>query len=496
MAFITGDSNNNTLNGTDLNDDIYAYGGDDILIPGNGNDFMIGGDGDDQFIINGTGDKYADGGADRDLLVLDYSSAGPGVSLSTTIYNDGTTYFALSDRSASVEAIDIERFHVTGGAGDDRIRGGAHNDRLIGGDGDDELTSGTGRDILLGGAGNDTLTSNGGEDRLLGGGGNDEFLVHHTHMASGSKSYVNGGGGNDFMTLNILGDHDNTLAFTSGQRMTLNDGMHIDNLETLQLNTGGGDDTLTFTPSTFGRYFWNAGDGMDHLILDLSQTRGKAEFDNDSGYWSVGGKSMDIRVDNFERLTLIGNDKANELRGGDFNNEIHGGGGNDEIRGGSKRDKLFGDAGKDNIEGYNGNDILSGGAGDDLLGGGHGNDTLLGGAGRDDLSGDTGNDVLKGGGGRDLLYGGAGDDDLYGGAGADRFIFDTNQGIERIHDFQLGTDLIEIAPDYLNYSHLVFTQKTGFVEITYDEDTDDFATTIQVMNVTVAQIEDQANFIF
>ena len=499
MATINGDGKSNTLNGTNLSDTIQGFGGNDIIRPLDGNDWVNAGAGNDKLIFGGTGSNTAYGGSGRDLLTLDLSNVGPGVRLSTTTFSSGVS-FALSDGSFSVQTHDIERFHLTGGAGDDRLYGGADNDRLLGGDGDDRLISGTGRDILIGGAGNDSLTSNGGEDRLIGGGGHDDFLVHHTHMASGSRSYVNGGGGKDFMTLNILGDHDNTLAFTSGQRMTLNDGMRVDNVETLQLNTGAGDDTLTFTPSTFGRYFWNAGDGTDHLTLDLSQTSGKAEFDYGSssgnGSWSVGTKHMNIRISNIEGLTLIGNDKANELEGGDFNNDIRGGDGNDKIRGGSKQDKLYGDAGNDSLEGYIGNDELNGGSGHDLLGGGPGDDKLFGGGGRDDLSGDTGDDLIMGGGGRDMIYGGAGEDDLYGDAGADRFIFDTNQGIERIHDFELGKDVIEIAPWYLNYSHLVFTQKSGFVEITYDDDPDEFATTIQVMNVDIAQIDDQSNFIF
>jgi Ca2+-binding RTX toxin-like protein len=514
MATINGDSSSNTLNGTNQSDTIRGFSGHDLIRPLDGNDWVRAGSGDDVLVFGGTGSNTAYGGSGQDLLILDLSNAGPGVSLSTTAYRTGPSLFSLSDGSFSVQTHGIERFNVTGGAGDDRIRGGAYNDRLFGGDGDDELTGGAGRDILRGGAGNDTLTSTEGEDQLLGGGGNDEFLVHHTHRAAGSTSYVDAGAGNDFMTLNILGDHDNTLAFTTGQRMTLNDGMHIDNLETLQLNTGGGDDTLTFTPSTFGRYFWDAGSGTDHLILDLSQTRGKAVFEEDYGSWSVGGKTITIDIQDSERLTLTGNDKANKLEGSAFRDEIRGGDGNDQITGGYGHDKLFGDAGNDSLQGGYGNDLIVGGTGDDGMGGGYGDDTLIGGAGRDEMSGWYGDDTLKGGGGKDklsgghgedVLYGGGGDDrlagergadNLFGGAGADRFVFSTEGGVDRIHDFRLGTDFIEIEPYFLNYSHLEFTQQTGYVEITIAGDTDTDRTVIQVMNVTLAELENEANFIF
>lgn len=514
MATINGDSSSNTLNGTNQSDTIRGFSGHDLIRPLDGNDWVRAGSGDDVLIFGGTGSNTAYGGSGQDLLILDLSNAGPGVSLSTTAFKTGPSLFSLSDGSFSVQTHGIERFDVTGGAGDDRIRGGAYNDRLFGGDGDDELTGGTGRDILLGGAGNDTLTSTGGEDQLLGGGGHDDFLVHHTHMATGSTSYVNGGGGSDFMTLNILGDHDNTLAFTSGQRMTLNDGMHIDSVETLQLNTGAGDDTLTITPSTFGYYLWDAGAGTDHLILDLSQTRGKAWFEEHYGSWSVGGKTIEIEVENYERLTLIGNDKANNLEGDNFRNEIHGGDGNDQITGGSRRDKLFGDAGDDSLDGGYGNDLIVGGAGDDGISGDYGNDTLIGGAGRDEMSGWYGDDTLKGGTGKDELFGGpgadvlyggsgkdringgGGEDELYGGAGADRFLISSENGIDRIHDFQLGTDLIEILTSQVHYGHLEFTQQTGYVEITFAGDTDTDRTVIQVMNVTLAELENEANFIF
>src|SRR3546814_20935983 len=54
--------------------------------------------------------------------------------------------------------------NVTGGAGDDAIRGGAKADVLNGGAGDD---------ILLGGAGDDTINGGDGDEVIFGGAGAD-----------------------------------------------------------------------------------------------------------------------------------------------------------------------------------------------------------------------------------------------------------------------------------------------------------------------------------
>ena len=67
-----------------------------------------------------------------------------------------------------------------GGDGDDTLWGGADDDSLYGGDGDDLLSGGTGLDSLYGGEGNDTLVGDGGAgngyDTLTGGAGADRFI--------------------------------------------------------------------------------------------------------------------------------------------------------------------------------------------------------------------------------------------------------------------------------------------------------------------------------
>ncbi|CAN7646199.1 hypothetical protein LJR122_005023 [Massilia sp. LjRoot122] len=108
------------------------------------------------------------------------------------------------------------------------------------------------------------------------------------------------------------------------------------------------------------------------------------------------------------------------------------------LNGGNGNDTLSGNAtnnAEDVLQGGNGNDLLSGFGGTDALYGGNGDDKLSGGAGIDYLYGDSGNDTLDGGSEGDFLFGGKGNDVLTGGAGADKYVFESQNGNDRIHGF-------------------------------------------------------------
>jgi len=75
---------------------------------------------------------------------------------------------------------------VTGGPGNDRIRGSSLSEKLMGGPGNDiisggacdadELDGGPGNDKLTGGPNDDVLRGNAGNDRLFGGRGDDQLF--------------------------------------------------------------------------------------------------------------------------------------------------------------------------------------------------------------------------------------------------------------------------------------------------------------------------------
>lgn len=117
-----GGDGNDTIIGTDRDDDLSGGGGDDLIYGGNGNDHLAGNEGDDE-LHGDNGDDELDGGAGNDNLYggngNDLAYGGEG--------NDG----------------------VFGGAGTDELYGGAGNDRVDGGTGVDEMYGGTGRDVMV-----------------------------------------------------------------------------------------------------------------------------------------------------------------------------------------------------------------------------------------------------------------------------------------------------------------------------------------------------------
>lgn len=118
--------------------------------------------------------------------------------------------------------------------------------------------------------------------------------------------------------------------------------------------------------------------------------------------------------------------------------------GDDAVTGRALDDVILLGNGRDTAEGGGGNDTILGGFGSDLLRGDAGNDALFGSNGNDLFAGGTGHDRLFGEAGADTLAGGAGNDRLTGGTGADVFVFGPGDGIDRIADFENGTDLIEL----------------------------------------------------
>jgi hypothetical protein len=132
---------------------------------------------------------------------------------------------------------------------------------------------------------------------------------------------------------------------------------------------------------------------------------------------------------------LASSDAISLLMSGSTNDRgvnLNGGNGNDILSGNATNNA------EDVLQGANGNDTVSGHGGTDALYGGNGDDNLSGGAGIDYLYGDSGNDTLNGGAEADFIFGGKGNDLLTGGTGADKFVFDPQNGSDRIEDFKIA----------------------------------------------------------
>ncbi len=182
----------------------------------------------------------------------------------------------------------------------------------------------------------------------------------------------------------------------------------------------------------------------------------------ETGFRFIGGDGDDIFAPHLALFPIRG---RMVIDGGDGDDQLTGSWGNDTIRGGTGDDVLFdergtnrlsGGSGDDEISlgwasvgsmarGGRGDDVLRSATGDDFLFGNSGRDTLEGGGGADLLSGGRGRDVLDGGSGADVIEGGRGDDVLTGGYDADIFRFHKSDGRDRITDFELDLDRIELA---------------------------------------------------
>ena len=343
------------------------------------------------------------------------ATAGADSFVGTGFVGDTVSY-ALSAAAVKVDLVD-NSVNTGDAAGDiftafENVNGGAGNDELYGDNGTNVLQGNGGDDKLVGRDGNDTLAGGLGNDLLIGGVGDDSL------SGGDGLDQLQGGLGND------------------------------------KLDGGIGDDTAS------------GGDGNDNIL---------------------GGDGND---------KLYGQAGDDQIDGGIGNDFIGGGAGNDLIYGGAGDDTINGGDGDDTIFGGDGNDVIVGGAGFNVIDGGTGINTvtyanvlatgasgfyvdldgsadavgtmdgftadddilvniqnITGSSGADYLAGNSAVNVLRGGDGNDFLFGRGGNDRLVGGAGADTFIFVGNaivgvtDGSDKIADFTVGSDKIEIVSD-------------------------------------------------
>lgn len=129
----------------------------------------------------------------------------------------------------------------------------------------------------------------------------------------------------------------------------------------------------------------------------------------------------------------------------------------DWIEGSRGRDTLSGTQGNDMIRTFLGNDIVDGKSGNDIIKGGKGKDQLFGGSGQDEIYGGNSDDVLGGGRGRDLLS---------GGRGRDMFVFGgLYEGQDRILDFKVGADLIDLSAIFVSEQYDSATPFDDYIQL-------------------------------
>jgi Ca2+-binding RTX toxin-like protein len=269
------------------------------------------------------------------------------------------------------------------GYGSDEIKGGYGNDLLYGEQGEDALHGEQGNDTLWGGYQDDTLNGSEGDDRLYGEQNNDMLY------GDAGQDYLDGGLGTDTMVGNEGND---TYVVDNTADVITDNGLVID-IDTVLVNIAGS------TPYTY--------------ILGKNIENGELQGIADNG--------------------LTGNISNNTLTGNAGDNILMGGAGSDVLSGGVGRDILYANATADTALALS---IKSRNPpSKDKLSGGDNNDTLFGSVGNDTLSGDSGNDVLDGKAGKNTLS---------GGSGKDVFVFTTLTGIDKITDFKVTDDSIQL----------------------------------------------------
>lgn len=254
-------------------------------------------------------------------------------------------------------------------------------------------------------AGDDVLRGGAGDDRLVG--DVQDVLDAGAQLQPGAD-LLRGGRGDDWIWGDVRGDAGADLLDPGGPKGTAPGGDRIDAGAGADRAWGGwGDDRLL------------GGDGRDRLWGGDDDDRLQGGTGNDR---LSGGTGADLLQGEEGRDRLEGDRGADRLLGGADDDRLRGGAEADRLEGGTGRDALLGGEGADRLSGGAGDDALLGGGGADLARGGEGADVMSGGGGDDDLRGEAGADQARGGAGDDLILGGAGDDVLSGGAGDDRLL--------------------------------------------------------------------------
>jgi Ca2+-binding RTX toxin-like protein len=230
---------------------------------------------------------------------------------------------------------------LSGGGGVDTLTGSGLGDIVRGGPGNDVMFGGTGEDVF-------TWVPGDGSDTIQGGAGSDVLAFVG---AAGAEAFALTADGTGF-------------DFTRDVGSIV---MDLEGIETLELSTLGGNNSVTLNDLT-------GVTDLTSVILSLGDTDDVVD--------------ASAQANPAVSLTVFANL------------------GNDTLIGGAGADELHGDEGNDSISGLGGVDVLDGGDGDDSINGGPGNETLVGGAGDDTFvwnPGD-GSDTLVGGTGRDTMF--------------------------------------------------------------------------------------------
>ena len=290
--------------------------------------------------------------------------------------NITSDYSLTFDGSAELD--NTTQINVTGGAGDDNLKGGAGNDKFIY---DSNFTDATGSgEYIAGKDGTDTIVVAGG-----------------TNAVDFSDDIIT-----TVETLELTKTADGTATDDFAQALTMTSNQ-INGLTTINAaHTGTAGDTITLSDQMTDQMLTYGSNSSPTAIngglqITLLDGIGSHELTINDGVLD----NTDLLVINGADLTgsnCLTFDGSLQSTTGKF--IVTGGGYEDSIKGGAGADTLFGGDGADTLEGGDGTDTLWGGAGADTLKGGGGIDTFQF---KEYAAPDTIKDFTAGAGG-DILY--------------------------------------------------------------------------------------------
>ena len=421
MADITGTAGDDSLVGTEENDEFLFSLGNDTLIGGAGRNELVATE--DTFLPDGTVVDLASG-----------TITAPGLLQSIS---DITQVEAASAQDVTLRGDDLGNYFILSG-GNGTLEGGAGNDTLA-----LEASGGA----IIGGTGDDKfeIVVPMGDISVEGGSGVDE-LRFYDPFSSVSASINDLGqvvlNYRDRSNITLLDEIEDIFFYDA--RLTNAEFVPVQGTEMGELITGrAGTDVL------------NALGGNDWILA----TTGNDIIDGGTGSDMLSFVDQDEVVVNLRSgaVTLNAGPASDQPREAQTASNV------ENVTGSSGRDLLIGDDGANVLRGLGGNDAFSATAGGDMLVGGAGLDRLHGGTfddlsdvsmsllrgriwsgegagtqftgieqlitwgGDDQLTGDHAANTLNAGEGNDTLMGNGGDDLLYGGLGDDLALYGFDQ---------------------------------------------------------------------
>ena len=354
---IYGLAGDDTLNGLGGRDTLFGQADDDILNGGAGSDDLTGGTGDDE--VNGgthndtiryaigDGADTVDGGADIDTLVL--TSGAGNDTLAVTLDAAGVITNFQGGSVIGVESVtanldggtDTLNYTAPGGVtvnlvsgtatgftsivGIENVNTDGGNDTVTGDGNNNVFNAGGGNDTINAGGGNDTINGEAGNDSINGEAGNDTII----YAMGGGADNVNGGADNDQLNVIATNANDQLDVIVTAGVVTSIEGGSVTNVEAINVDLGGGNNTISYAGSTSGVT----------VNLGVPSATGLASLANTQNV--TGTAQAD---------TLTGSTLANILNGGAGADTINGAAGDDSINGGTGGDTLIGGIGSDIID--------------------------------------------------------------------------------------------------------------------------------------------------